>query len=143
MKDGLEHISGPLRNVVEEAIQARAQERINEHIMALYDLLVASKAQHPVGEALCEVLEMMEAGPPREAFLSRLREDAEHWADVALPLELEAYVGAGLRRIERVEFAPAARKRLFVALWASTGTEERRRFLSRVDPDGQFVRRAG
>ncbi len=143
MKDGLEHLSGPLRNVVEEATRARAAGQIREHLLAAYDLAVAAKAEHPLAEVLCEALEEMAGGPPREAFLSRLREDAEHWAYCALPLELEAYVGAGLRRIERVEFAAPARKRLFVALWASMGTEERRRFLSRVDPEGQFVRRAG
>lgn len=141
MKDGLEHLSAPLRDVVEGAIRERAWAQIREHLLAAHDLAVAAKAEHPLAEILCAALEDFAGGPPREMFLSRLREDAEHWAYCALPLEIEAYVGAGLQRIERVEFAAPARKRLLVALWASMGTEERRRFLSRVDPEGQFVRR--
>jgi hypothetical protein len=141
MKDGLEHLSAPLREVVEGAVRERAVALIREHLLAAVDLAAAAKAQHPLAEVLCSALEEIATGAPREMFLSRLREDAEHWAYCALPLELEAYVGAGLQRIERTDFAAPARKRLLVALWGSMNAEERRRFLSRVDPEGQFVRR--
>lgn len=95
-----------------------------------------------LAEYLCAALDIVSVGDPRaNEHFGNLKYDAEWWADLACPRELEAYVGAGLRAIERRTFAPAAQKRLFVALWEAMPAEDRRKFLSRVDPDGQFVRR--
>lgn len=94
-----------------------------------------------LGEGLCAALDSVSVGPAGQAHFADMKYDAEWWADLACPRELEAYVGAGLRAIERRTFAPAAQKRLFVALWEAMPQEDQRKFLSRVDPDGQFVRR--
>lgn len=95
-----------------------------------------------LSEALCAALETICAGVPDVPFPAAARSDAEFWADCATPVELECYLAAALRRIESTTFAPRARKRLFVALWDSMSEDDRRRFLSRVDPDGKFVRGA-
>ena len=91
----------------------------------------------PVSELLVGFLEIARAGEPEFSAFSDVREDAKWWADVATPIELEAYVGEGLRRIERTSFAPMARKRLMVALWDSFSAEDQRRFLARVNPGGE------
>lgn len=96
-----------------------------------------------LGEALCAALETVCAGMPDLPFPESSRAEAELWADSATPIELECYTAAALRRIARATFAPRARKRLFVALWESMDKAERRKFLSRVDPAGQFVRGVG
>lgn len=91
-----------------------------------------------VAELLVGWLEEISAGAPRWYPFSHIRDDAEWWADMATPAEIEAFVGAGLRRIERTQFAQAARKRIFVALWESMNDADRRRFVQRVDPAGRF-----
>lgn len=91
-----------------------------------------------VCELLAGWLEENGAGSPRLDVFGDVREDARFWADQAHPAELEAYVAAGLRRIERTQFAQGARKRLLVALWEAMGERDRRRFIRRVDPEGRF-----
>lgn len=84
------------------------------------------------------ILEERRAGGPVHTAWGDIREDADWWADVATPQEIEAVVAAGLRRIDRALFAQAARKRLFVALWDSMPQADRRAFLRRVDPQAKF-----
>lgn len=88
---------------------------------------------------MAAAMEDIGAGMPEfNAFWHDLREEAAFWADIATPPELEAYAGAALRRIARVPFAPAARKRLFVMLWETMQEADKRAFLGAVDPDGKF-----
>lgn len=84
------------------------------------------------------------AGTPEcDTFFGDLRADSEWWGDFATPAEIEAFTSAGLRRItRRADFGIAARKRLLVELWNSMLKEDQRKFLSAVDPNGQFQGRA-
>lgn len=96
---------------------------------------------HPKDAAILAAawLEDHGAGFPEFSWQSpSLRSDADYWADIASPPELEAYAAAALRRIERVAFAPSARKRLLVMFWQSLPDSDRRAFLAQVDPDGVF-----
>lgn len=95
-----------------------------------------------LGQAFCAALDTICAGAPDVPFPAATRSDAALWADSATPVELECYAAAALDRIGRATFAPRARKRIFVAIWESMDKAERRKFLSRVDPDGQFLRGA-
>lgn len=96
-----------------------------------------------VTDLLSGWLEGASAGMPDAVHpFGNLREDAGFWADIATPAELEAYVAAGLRRIERRQFAQVALKRIFVTIWECMSDADRRRFLGRVDPAGKF-RKAG
>lgn len=94
-------------------------------------------------EASAGFLEEAGAGSPEvAAFYNDLRGDAAFWADIASPAELEAYVGAGLRRMGVTAFASEARKRIFAAIWHSMPDTDRRSFMARVDPKGVFRARA-
>lgn len=85
--------------------------------------------QRMLGEALCAALDTVGGGAPQHDAFTAIRDDAQFWADIATPLELEAYVGAGLRRIGRVTFAEQARKRLFMSLWGTFTAKQRADFL--------------
>jgi hypothetical protein len=88
---------------------------------------------------LAAALDDMGAGMPElSALSSSLRADADWWADFATPLEIEAVTAAGLRKIEHGAFGLAARKRILAMMWASLTDDDRRAFLSRVDPKGVF-----
>jgi len=117
-----------------------AEARLNAVIdRFLEDLsLVRQEERGAVSELLTGWLETISAGPPTTDLWSDMREAAAFWADIATPAELEAYVAAGLRRIERRQFAQAARKRLFVNLWEVMPEADRRAFVRRVDPQGKF-----
>lgn len=106
-------------------------------LMALQNL--AQSDAGAVMEAACGFLDMAGAGSPALASFSEdLRADAAFWADIASPVELEAHVGAGLRRMGVTAFAPEARKRILVLIWQSLPEADKRAFLSRVDPKGVF-----
>ena len=96
-----------------------------------------------VAEIVVGWLDEVGAGSPRFDVFGDIREDARFWADIAHPAELEAYTAAGLRKIERTQFASGARKRLFVALWDAMAAEDKRKFLSKADPDGVFQKAKG
>lgn len=142
MADGLEHISVAARAEMDRAIRERRWREIAAHLQSAIEMANDADMVERLGQALCGTIDILSLGPPVAVYMEQMREEAGAWCDAATPVEVECYVAAGLRRIERTSFAPAARKRLFVALWESMGTNERRRFLSRVDPEGQFVRRA-
>lgn len=84
-----------------------------------------------LGECLCMILDEIGAGTPRYEALGDMRAEATWWADCATPDELETYAAAALRRIERVRFAEAARKRLLVALWESMDAKAQAGFLAK------------
>jgi hypothetical protein len=85
-------------------------------------------------------LEINSAGMPELATFSDVRADAAFWADVANPLEVQAYFAATLRRLGNMAQGIGARKRLLVSLWQSLPISDRRAFLSRVDDQGRFTR---
>lgn len=89
--------------------------------------------ERAIGEALCAMLDTVGGGAPRHDAFGNMRADAAFWADVATPLELEAYAAAALGRIGRTTFADRARKRLFNALWRSFTDAERQTFLQRAN----------
>lgn len=83
--------------------------------------------------------DLLAGGPdPEPLWLEGVRRNADWWADMATPQELEAYTAAGLRAIERTAFCERARKRLFLALWGSMTLADRQAFIGRVDPTGKF-----
>lgn len=92
-------------------------------------------------QILSAALEDFETDGPMVS-LNDLRSDAKFWADCASPRELEVYLWAVLRVLEQRAFASTARKRIFVSLWDSFTDDDRAAFLSRVDPDSEFIRRA-
>jgi len=102
--------------------------------------MVQPESEKPVVELLAGFIEHCGAGSPRLDPFGDIREDARFWADVASPPELEAYVAAGLRRIERTQFARSACKRILVSMWEALPTDDKRAFLARADPDGVFRR---
>lgn len=92
-------------------------------------------------QILSAALEDIETDGPMVS-LNDLRSDAKFWADCASPRELEVYLWAVLRVLDQRAFASTARKRIFVSLWDSFTDDDRAAFLSRVDPDSKFIRRA-
>lgn len=109
---------------------AMAQEvRIKLHLSHAVGLAVQGGMTAPLCEALSGALEILGAGMPSPPDLEHLRYDAEHWADIAAPMEIEAYVAAGLRRIERATFAEKARKRAFMTLWRSFTPQQQADFI--------------
>ncbi len=109
---------------------------------------IAMVARHDPGDAMQVMAAAIEdlggAGRPPVPFLyGDLRKDAEWWADIATPVELELYVAAGLRAITRTAFAERARKRIFVGLWESFTPDFQKSFLACVDPNGKFRRSGG
>lgn len=139
------HVFDVSQGTVEGASELYYRKMIRGHIERAIDLTIEAGPGFCdyTGQMLCAALEeYIGAGPAGQAQIADMKYDAAWWADMANPRELEAYVGAGLRAIERRTFAPAARKRLLVALWDSLDTDEKRAFLTRVDPEGRFVRGA-
>lgn len=102
--------------------------------------ILSDQAPNTASEFLVAYLEHIGAGAPQLDPFGDLRGDARFWADVAHPAELESYVAAGLRRLERTQLCTATRKRLFVALWDAMSEEDRRKFLQKADPTGAFTR---
>lgn len=126
--------------LVEGASALYYERRIKGHIGCAVDLAIEGGMTPALGEALCAALETICAGMPDIDLSMTPRQDARYWADLAHPLELEAYFVAALRAAEGRVFAPRAQKRFFVALWEAMPPEDRKKFLARVDPDGQFLR---
>lgn len=89
-------------------------------------------AKRILGEALCGALETVCAGGPEYTAFGDMRDDAEWWADLATPMELEIYAGAALKRITRATFAERAKKRLFLALWNGFSEKDRAAFLAKI-----------
>lgn len=90
-------------------------------------------------QIMAAALDDLGAGMPEfDPFSRNHRADAEFWADIATPPEIEAYAGVCLRKIERASFAIATRKRLLVQLWGSLTDDDRTAFLKAIDPDGKF-----
>lgn len=93
----------------------------------------------PVVQVCCAALDWYGVGSPWvQLFDENIRAAAADWADEAHPRELEAYVIAGLRRMNVTRLGHEARARVLVAIWNSMPEPDRRAFLARVDPKGVF-----
>ncbi len=87
----------------------------------------------------CAALDRLRAGTPLPP-LSEIEDEARWWASTAAPFELLAYMQACLDRLADEAMTVNTRKRLMVQLWDTLPAPDRQAFLSRVDPEGQFVR---
>jgi len=133
IEDALEDFARDERSAASEVAAAR------EIAAAIERGLVVSR---PMTRCLIEhAFDLLCAGSPRPGgdAWSLLREDADFWADTAPQQEIEAYVAAGLRELERRELAPRLRKRLLKSLWLSMPWDWQRDFLARVDPEGRWI----
>lgn len=90
----------------------------------------------------CAYLDSVAAGEPDLAVHVDVRDTARWWSEWAHPLEIEATVAAGLRKLGRAPLGIHARKRLVVALWCSLTDSDRAAFLTKIDPNGKFIGRA-
>jgi len=112
---------------------AAAEKAMRLHLQAAVDVADTHPGGHrAIGEALCAALDTVGAGAPTYGLMGDLREDARVWAELATPLELEAYAAHALRRMQSATFASRARKRLFWALWEGMSEADRDGFLARV-----------
>ncbi len=80
-------------------------------------------------------------GPALGDLLGTVTADALFWADVAPVHELTAYGVAALDRLRDLPLGLDTRKRLFARLWGTFDPLDRQAFLTRVDPEGRFLRR--
>jgi hypothetical protein len=58
------------------------------------------------------------------------REDAEWWAEIAPPHQVQAYVWAGLKQLRHEAMGRDMRARMIVALWNGMAPEDRVKFLA-------------
>lgn len=79
-------------------------------------------------------------GPPLSELFGVTVADARFWADIAPVQDLVAYGGAALAKLAEANLGIKTRKQLFAALWDGFSTQDRKSFLSRVDPGGNLVR---
>lgn len=114
----------------EEARTARLAERQR---LALRLGRAISEA-HPRDAAvlMTAALQALETDGPQHDLFGTARRDAEWWADIAPPHEVQAYVLAGLRQIGSAAIGPKARKEIFAALWLGMSAADRTAFLQRV-----------
>lgn len=91
--------------------------------------------QRVLGEAFCAGLDTVAAGAPRYAAFNDTRNDANFWADISTPVELEIYLSVILRRLSDLNkggMSMRARKRVFMDLWEAMGAEDQQAFLRKV-----------
>ena len=117
---------------------------------AVFDEAIASaKLRRAYAESLCyaigqcrpkdaaqimaAALEDMEVGGPDPAF-GPLRADAEWWAELAPPHEVQEYVYAGLKQLGQQALGSGARKRMILALWQGLSADDKRAFIAKVTP---------
>ncbi len=88
------------------------------------------------------ILDAMQTdGPPMGDTWGLVVSDARLWADIAPAHEVVAYGAASLDRLRGLAVGLNTRKRLFVRLWEGFSPKDRQAFLSRLDANGQLLRR--
>lgn len=93
--------------------------------------------QRVLGEALSASLDTVGGGAPRYVEFNYTRNEADFWADISTPVELEIYLSVILRRLgdlNKRNLAMRARKRIFMDLWEAMGAEDQQAFLKKVQP---------
>lgn len=128
------------KDAAEASASAMASDRVKIDAAMNLCLAIGECDRAVAVQIMAAAMESLQAGmPASDPFWQEgVRSDAEWWADLATPHELEAYTAAGLRAIERTAFCERARKRLFLALWGSMTVADRQAFIGRVDPAGKF-----
>lgn len=80
--------------------------------------------------AMAGVLERETIDGPEIAPLVDQRQDAEWWAEIAPPHQVQAYVYAGLKQLRHEAMGRDMRARMIVALWNGMAPEDRAKFLA-------------
>ena len=101
------------------------------------DLSEAIAAAHPddACQLMTGALINLSAGIPSGDVFVSAAEDARWWASIATPAELTAVMAATLSALGNTALHVTARKQLFVRLWNSFSSEDRRAFLDRFARD--------
>jgi hypothetical protein len=133
----------------EAAAELALFERV-ERQRAMISRLRLARARHlAVAIAQCDrrdALAVMSAaiadlGAGMPSLLSaedEIRERALWWADTAAEVELVQYACAAMARLQTSPLGLPHRKRLLAAIWKALPDADRRAFLARVDPRGNF-----
>ncbi len=111
-------------------------------------LEAASVLAHAIAECdprdavviMSAALSDLSPGGPLPVF-ENAQSDADFWADLAAPFEIEAYFKATLERLKNLALGIKSRKRVFLNLWESFPETDRMAFINKVDPHGKFVGR--
>lgn len=113
-----------------EARQARIEDR-QHRAKALCEAIAAC---HPRDAAtvMTAALQGAETDGPQHDLFGTMRRDAEWWAEIAPPHEVQAYVVAGLRQVGQSAIGPKARKDIFAALWQGMAPGDKAAFLRAV-----------
>lgn len=80
--------------------------------------------------AMAGVLDRETVESPEIAPLVSRKEDAEWWAEIAPPHQVQAYVWAGLKQLRHEAMGRDMRARMIVALWNGMTAEDRAKFLA-------------
>lgn len=115
----------------------------SDHRLAELAIGALVKCSPPISLQICGnfLAEHETGGPILGDLMGTVMGDALLWADCAPIHELAAYGGASLDRLTNTRLALGIRKKLFAQLWESFGPDDRKAFLAKVDPNGQFLRR--
>lgn len=110
------------------------------HVVAFYVEGCDARAwQTVMSDALaCHLYDLRAEAPPLVDPDRVAQDDAQHWASTASAPELVAFGAAALAQIEKRRLPLVLLKRLLVAIWQRLGEADRRAFIARVDPKGQF-----
>jgi hypothetical protein len=89
---------------------------------------------HPQDAAIicAAFLQDRETGGPEVSAFGNVRSDAEWWADIAPPHEVQEYVYAGMKVMASRAIGSSARRRFIAALWAGLDASDRAAFIQRV-----------
>lgn len=86
--------------------------------------------------AMAGVLDREAVDMPDVTGLYDRREDAEWWAGIAPPHQVQAYVWAGLKQLRHEAMGRDTRARMIVALWNGMAPADRAKFLAYVQGQG-------
>lgn len=80
--------------------------------------------------AMAGILDREVIESPEITCLFNQKEDAEWWAEIAPPHQVQAYVWAGLKQLRNDAMGRNMRARMIVALWNGMAPEDRAKFLA-------------
>lgn len=126
-------------------LHASRQREMKIRMIRATTLAYAIRDAHPddARQIMVAALIDLSAGMPPHTAFGDIREDARWWSGLASPVELLEYLAEALRELGHKALCLAHRKRLMVDLWESLPRDDRKSFLSKIDPDGEFRRTGG
>lgn len=83
-------------------------------------------------QIMAAALQDMETDGPQHDVFGTLRRDAEWWAELAPPHEVQTYVTAGLKQLTTRAIGPKARKEVIAQLWNGMTPEDKGAFLRAI-----------